>query len=197
VKFAVSPQQIQKGEKATLTWEVQNATNITLDGQPVKASDSKSVSPSEPATTYRLVATAPGGREVDRENVVIVNSPAPSNSVSESPGVSDQDKKAISDLLQRYSQSYADRNAKLVQELWPGISKDYLKRIKSSYDAHLRISFSNLRFSRLADGKVEVACTQSVQSDQAKLSSTKPNFSILVNERGGNWVINNIPLNDQ
>jgi serine/threonine-protein kinase len=197
VKFAVSPQQIQKGEKATLTWEVQNATNITLDGQPVKASDSKSVSPSEPATTYRLVATAPGGREVDRENVVIVNSPVPSNSVSESPGVSDQDKKAISDLLQRYSQSYADRNAKLVQELWPGISKDYLKRIKSSYDAHLRISFSNLRFSRLADGKVEVACTQSVQSDQAKLSSTKPNFSILVNERGGNWVINNIPLNDQ
>ncbi len=195
--FTVSPKQIQKGEKATLTWDVQNATNITLDGQPVKASDSKSIFPTETAT-YHLVATAPGGRESDKEGVVIVSpAPAPSNTAGESPGVSDQDKKAISDLLQRYSQSYADRNAKLVQELWPGISKEYLKAIKSSYDVHFRITFSNLRFSRLADGKVEVACTQSVQSDQAKLSSTKPNFSILVYQRGGNWVINNIPLNDQ
>jgi len=127
---------------------------------------------------------------------VIVNTPAPPKPTTDASAVSPQDKQAISDLLAQYAASFEHKDAKKLQELWPGIGKDLLKKIKTAYGANTRVSFSNLGFSRLADGKVQVSCTQSVQSDQMKVPSAKTNFSILVNQKGGSWVINFIPLNE-
>lgn len=194
--FAVDRTVIEKGEKAELSWNIQNASSVRIDGQAVSASGSKTVTPTESTTTYHLVATAPGGKEVEKEAVVIVNTPAPPKPTIDASAVSPQDKQAISDLLAQYAASFEHKDAKKLQELWPGIGKDLLKKIKTAYGANTRVSFSNLGFSRLADGKVQVSCTQSVQSDQMKVPSAKTNFSILVNQKGGSWVINFIPLNE-
>ncbi len=194
--FAVDHTVIEKGEKAELIWNIQNASSVRIDGQAVSASGSKTVTPTESTTTYHLVATGPGGKEVEKEAVVIVNTPAPPKPTTDASAVSPQDKQAISDLLAQYAASFEHKDAKKLQELWPGIGKDLLKKIKTAYGANTRVSFSNLGFSRLADGKVQVSCTQSVQSDQMKVPSAKTNFSILVNQKGGSWVINFIPLNE-
>jgi tRNA A-37 threonylcarbamoyl transferase component Bud32/tetratricopeptide (TPR) repeat protein len=194
--FAVDRTVIEKGEKAELSWNIQNASSVRIDGQAVSASGSKTVSPTESTTTYHLVATAPGGKEIEKEAVVIVNTPAPAKPTIDASAVSPQDKQAISDLLAQYAASFEHKDAKKLQELWPGIGKDLLKKIKTAYGANTRVSFSSLSFSRLADGKVQVSCTQSVQSDQMKVPSAKTNFSILVNQKGGSWVINFIPLNE-
>jgi hypothetical protein len=194
--FAVDRTVIEKGEKTELNWNIQNATSVRIDGQTVNASGSKSVTPTESTTTYHLVATGPGGKEIEKEAIVIVNTPAPSKPTTDASVVSPQDKQDISNLLAQYAATFEHKDAKKLQELWPGIGKDTLKRIKTAYGANTRVSFSNLGFSRLADGKVQVSCTQSVQSDQNKVPSPKPNFSILVNQKSGSWVINFIPLNE-
>jgi peptidoglycan-associated lipoprotein len=56
----VSPTSIQKGESATLTWSTDNARTITLQGQPVAASGSQTVSPTQ-STDYKLVAQGDAG----------------------------------------------------------------------------------------------------------------------------------------
>jgi eukaryotic-like serine/threonine-protein kinase len=194
--FEVNRKAIERGQKAELNWDIRNATSVKIDGQPVSSSGSMPVTPTDSTTIYHLVATGPGG-EYSKEAVVLVNAPAPPRPTTDAATVSEQDKKAITDLLQQYAQSYERKDAKKVQELFPGISKEQLKKIKETYGLNVRVGFSNLAFSRLTDGKIQVSCTQSVQSDQIKLRSEKPNFSILVAQRGGNWVINYIPLNDQ
>src|SRR5580658_4573040 len=194
--FEINRKAVERGQKAELNWDIRNAITVKIDGQPVSSSGSMTVTPTDSTTTYHLVATGPGG-EYSKEAVVLVNAPAPPRTTTDAATVSEQDKKAITDLLQQYAQSYEHKDAKKVQELFPGISKEQLKKIKETYGLNVRVGFSNLAFSRLTDGKIQVSCTQSVQSDQIKLHSEKPNFSILVAQRSGNWVINYIPLNDQ
>lgn len=58
--ISVSPTSIQKGESATLTWSTENARTITLQGQPVAAGGSQTVSPSQ-STDYRLIAQGDAG----------------------------------------------------------------------------------------------------------------------------------------
>ncbi|HEY3929683.1 MAG TPA: peptidoglycan-associated lipoprotein Pal [Candidatus Koribacter sp.] len=57
----VSPEDVQAGQSATLSWTTANATNISIDGVgDVAASGSKQVSPSQ-STSYHLVAKGQGG----------------------------------------------------------------------------------------------------------------------------------------
>jgi len=58
--ISVSPTSIQKGESATLTWSTENARTITLQGQPVAASGSQTVSPLQ-STDYKLLAQGDAG----------------------------------------------------------------------------------------------------------------------------------------
>jgi peptidoglycan-associated lipoprotein len=59
--LAASPDMIHPGQSTTLTWQTQNADNVTLEGVgPVNASGSHTVSPNM-STTYTLVAKGAGG----------------------------------------------------------------------------------------------------------------------------------------
>ncbi len=51
--FTATPDSIKPGQKATLAWAIDNATTITLDGTPVTASGTLSVTPAQ-TTTYTL-----------------------------------------------------------------------------------------------------------------------------------------------
>lgn len=61
VTLNVYPADITQGQSAKLTWEAQNATDITIESMgSVQANGSKTVSPSE-STSYHIVAKGPGG----------------------------------------------------------------------------------------------------------------------------------------
>jgi hypothetical protein len=189
--FELNHTAIEKGEKAELTWNVQNAASVKLDGQPVNSSGSETVSPVD-STTYRLVAVGPGGAEHDFAAAISVNLPASKPTLAT---VSEQDQSAIRDLLQRYALTFERKDAKAVQELWPSIPKERLNFIKKSYAVNTKLAYSNYQYILDPDRRVRVLCTQSV-SNQITTLPPKSNFSILVSQKGGHWVIDFIPPND-
>jgi peptidoglycan-associated lipoprotein len=84
--LAASPDAIQQGQSATLTWQTQNASDITITGLgTVPASGTRSVAP-DASTTYTLVAKGPGGTE-NASARVTVNSPV----ANATPAPSDED----------------------------------------------------------------------------------------------------------
>jgi peptidoglycan-associated lipoprotein len=75
--LSVSPESIDRGGTATLTWSTQDATNVDIDGVGnVQPSGSKSVSPST-STTYRLTASGPGGNTDATARLTVVEPPPP------------------------------------------------------------------------------------------------------------------------
>jgi peptidoglycan-associated lipoprotein len=59
--IAVIPQVVQRGQTAQLTWNTQNAFNVTIDGLgTVAASGSRQITPDE-STTYHLIAKGDSG----------------------------------------------------------------------------------------------------------------------------------------
>lgn len=74
--IAVSPQNVQRGQTARLSWNSQNASDVTIDGiGAVPASGSKQITATE-STTYHLVAKGGGGStEADARLTVTVPEP--------------------------------------------------------------------------------------------------------------------------
>jgi peptidoglycan-associated lipoprotein len=73
--LTVTPDTVDRGQTAQLTWNTQNATSITIDGiGTVSASGSKTVTPAR-STTYHLSASGQGGN-TDANARVTVNVPA-------------------------------------------------------------------------------------------------------------------------
>ncbi len=72
--FNANPSNIFSGAPATLEWSTGNASSVTINGNPVAASGTMSVSPSA-TTTYRLVAhSAAGACDVEQTVTVTVGS---------------------------------------------------------------------------------------------------------------------------
>jgi len=70
--LAAAPDVIQQGQTTTLTWQTQNANDITISGLgTIPASGSRSVMPNS-STTYTLTAKGPGGTQ-DASTRVTVN----------------------------------------------------------------------------------------------------------------------------
>jgi hypothetical protein len=61
VPFSASPGTIMQGASSTLQWGIANASQVLLNGSPVAASGSQSVSPPPGANTYRLTALSANG----------------------------------------------------------------------------------------------------------------------------------------
>lgn len=100
--LAASPDVIQQGQSTTLTWQTQNASDITIQGLgTVQASGSQTVSPGS-STTYTLVAKGPGGTQ-DASARVSVNMPA----TASTPSPSDEDlfAKNVKDVLFDYNKA--------------------------------------------------------------------------------------------
>ena len=74
--LSASPADLQRGQSVQLTWNTQNATEVTIDSiGGVALNGSKNVAPSQ-STTYMLTATGPGG-SVQATARVNVSAPAP------------------------------------------------------------------------------------------------------------------------
>ena len=88
--ISVSPDTIQKGQSATLTWQTSNATDVSIDGiGAVQASGSQQVSPAD-STTYHLTAKGAGGTQ-DASARLTVSQPPPPPPPPVTAGPSDED----------------------------------------------------------------------------------------------------------
>jgi peptidoglycan-associated lipoprotein len=100
--LAANPSVIQQGQSTVLTWQTNNATDITVAGLgALPPSGSRSIVPSA-STTYTLVATGPGGTQ-DASARVTVNSSI-SNAPS-SPSDEDLFSKNMKDIFFDYNRA--------------------------------------------------------------------------------------------
>jgi len=76
--FSAEPRSIQRGQSATLTWSVANATSIAIDNGvgSVQANGMRQVFPSN-STTYTLTASRAGGNDMRSVTVEVTAPPAP------------------------------------------------------------------------------------------------------------------------
>jgi peptidoglycan-associated lipoprotein len=73
--LTANPSTVEKGQSTTLTWETQNATEVTIDGiGAVQPSGSQSVTPAD-STTYHLMAKGPGGTQEATARVTVTQPP--------------------------------------------------------------------------------------------------------------------------
>jgi len=90
--FAVDPRNIQRGQSATLTWSVSNATDMSIDQNigAIPANGTRSVSPST-TTNYTLTARGPGGNANRTVTLEVVLPPTPPPPPPAKPRVSGAD----------------------------------------------------------------------------------------------------------
>jgi peptidoglycan-associated lipoprotein len=87
--ISVSPNTIQAGQSATLTWETSNATDVSIDGiGAVQPNGSQSVSPTD-STTYHLTAKGTGGTQEATARLTVTQAPPPPPPPT--PSVTDED----------------------------------------------------------------------------------------------------------
>src|ERR1700692_2758774 len=84
--ISVSPDTVQKGQSANLSWQTSGATDVSIDGiGAVQASGSQQVSPTD-STTYHLTAKGSGGTQEATTRLTVTPPPvtqAPTPSPSE------------------------------------------------------------------------------------------------------------------
>jgi len=74
--LSATPNTVEKGGSATLTWQTTNATDVTIDGiGAVQANGSQQVTPAD-STTYHLTAKGSGGTQEATARVTVTQ-PAP------------------------------------------------------------------------------------------------------------------------
>jgi peptidoglycan-associated lipoprotein len=104
--ITVSPEAIEKGHAATLSWSTSNATEITIAGiGTVESSGSMKVTPQE-STSYNLTAKGPGGTVSDTARVTVTMPPA--SAVSTQPGAEDKARSAAALLRQEFERNVKD-----------------------------------------------------------------------------------------
>ena len=88
--ISVSPNSVQAGQSASLTWQTSNATDVSIDGiGAVQPNGSQSVSPTD-STTYHLVAKGTGGTQEATARLTVTQAPPPPPPPP-TPTVSDED----------------------------------------------------------------------------------------------------------
>jgi peptidoglycan-associated lipoprotein len=90
--FGAEPRSIQRGQSATLTWSVANATDSTIDNGIgiVAANGMRQVFPTN-TTTYTLTAASAGGNDTRSVTVEVTAPPAPPPPPPPAPRVSGTD----------------------------------------------------------------------------------------------------------
>ena len=75
--ISVSPNSIQAGQSASLTWQTSNASDVSIDGiGAVQPNGSQSVNPTD-STTYHLVAKGSGGSQEATARLTVTPAAAP------------------------------------------------------------------------------------------------------------------------
>src|SRR5712671_6984166 len=102
--ISVSPDTVQPGQSATLSWQTSGATDISIDGiGAVQASGSQQVTPSD-STTYHLVAKGSGGTQEATTRVTVSSAPV-AQTATPSPSEEDLFGQTVKDVYFDYDKS--------------------------------------------------------------------------------------------
>ena len=116
--ISVSPDTIQPGQSATLSWQTSNATDVSIDGiGAVQPSGSQKVSPTG-STTYHLVAKGSGGTQ-EATTRLTVTAPPPPPAATPSPTDEDLFGRSVKDIYFDYDKSNirADQEASIQADI--------------------------------------------------------------------------------
>jgi peptidoglycan-associated lipoprotein len=115
--LSANPTSIERGQSTTLSWNTENADDVTLDGNKVDANGSQSASPTQSAT-YRLIAKGPGGTQEATARVTVTATPTPTPTSTPTPLSDDQIfAQAVQDIYFDYDSAKltSDSQQKLAQ----------------------------------------------------------------------------------
>jgi len=130
-RFTAEPSTITRGESATLSWDVANATSVTIDNGigTVAPKGTYKVSPSS-NTTYRLNAKGEGGDAVASASVnVTTPPPPPPPAPAPKASLSDRLAKDVQDVYFDYDKSEVREDARAALQR----SGDAIKAILSDF----------------------------------------------------------------
>ena len=100
----MSPDTIQQGQPATLSWQTSNATDVSIDGiGAVQPTGSQQVTPTD-STTYHLTAKGPGGTQ-DATTRLTVTPPTAAAPPPPSPSEEDLFGQNVKDVYFEYDKS--------------------------------------------------------------------------------------------
>jgi peptidoglycan-associated lipoprotein len=103
--ISVSPDTIQTGQSATLTWQTSNATDVSIDGiGAVQASGTQQVSPTT-STTYHLTAKGSGGSQEATTRLTVTQPPPPPPAPTPMPSDEDLFGQNVKDIYFDYDKS--------------------------------------------------------------------------------------------
>jgi peptidoglycan-associated lipoprotein len=184
VTLNVDPADINQGQSAKLTWEAQNATNVSIEPiGGVQANGSQTVNPTE-STTYRIVATGPGG-SADASARLTVSVPPPAAVAAPSPTLQELFDRNVKDAFFAYDsynldtettqilssdanflQQHPDVNFTVVGHCDERGSEEYnlalgASRAQAVKDALVTQGISGQRVATNSVGKEQPFCTES------------------------------------
>ena len=103
--ISVSPDTIQPGQSATLSWQTSNASDVSIDGiGAVQPSGSQQVTPTD-STTYHLTAKGSGGTQDATTRLTVT--PPPATAPPPPPSTSEEDLfgQSVKDIYFEYDKS--------------------------------------------------------------------------------------------
>lgn len=112
--FKADPSTVIRGESATLSWSVSNATEVVIDNGigSVQPNGSRRVSPNQ-AITYRMTAKGLGGDAVAAVTINVTTAPAPPPPPpAPKASLNERMSKAVQDVFFDYDQSEVREDAR-------------------------------------------------------------------------------------
>jgi hypothetical protein len=190
-----SPQSIQSGQSATLTWQSQNATQILINGSPHAGSEGSVAVTPDKTMTYTVEAKGPGGTataavtvNVQPASVATTTPPPPTNQ-------GNSENSAIQAALDRLSSAYGTTLISEVKKAWPGMDKQQengLKAVLSSKDMRaIAVKFDACSSPVVTGNTASMTCTERMSytggGQRKELPATKVGISL--KKAGDGWQV--------
>jgi eukaryotic-like serine/threonine-protein kinase len=124
--------------------------------------------------------------------------PATKEAPKEAPVATVSDDAAIRDVIQRFFQSFEQRNPDAIREVWPNIPQKRYDAYKNAFGnvSAIAIQIGNETVKISPDGASATVSVQS-QEDETPKSEKKPrrftpSWTFQLSKRNGNWLINDV-----
>ncbi len=106
--LAASPNDLQQGQSARLTWSTQNAQAISISGVGTVAAQGSTTVQPQSSTTYVLTATGPGGSKESSARITVTLAPA--TTAKASPTDEELFSESVKDIFFAYDKSIVPSN---------------------------------------------------------------------------------------
>jgi tetratricopeptide (TPR) repeat protein/predicted Ser/Thr protein kinase len=193
VAFYASSSTIQQGQSTTLNWQINNATEASIDNGigGVGASGQKDVSPSG-NTTYVLTAKGSGGTQQQTVNITVTPKAAPSVEAPPPPQAVDQSV-LIQQAINNFDAAYNAHDVGRMQASWTGMkpaqAKAFQGFFKDQPSSHVADNCSAGALTISGDSASWTCSETSTFVSGGRTQSHAQDIRFTFARRGGNWSI--------